>query len=47
VLTGLVATCKRLGHGRIIYLRDLLNRVATHRNGRIAKSLPDRWKTAQ
>lgn len=41
MLTGLIATCKRLGIGPFAYLRDRSGRIAAQPTTRIAKLLPD------
>lgn len=46
-LMSLCATCKDLGVEPFAYLRDVLDRVSTHPNGRIEELLPDRWKPVQ
>lgn len=43
-LMSLTASCKALSVEPFAYLRDLLERVSTHPNSRIAELLPDRWK---
>jgi hypothetical protein len=43
VLLSLTASCKALSVEPFAYLRDLLERVSTHPNSRIAELLPDRW----
>ena len=42
-LMSLCTTCKDLGVEPFAYLRDVLDRVSTHPNSRIADLLPDRW----
>ena len=44
---SLCATCKERGIDPFAYLRDVLDRVSTHPNGRIDELLPDRWKPAE
>jgi hypothetical protein len=39
------AWCKACGVEPFAYLRDLLERVSTHPDSRIAERLPDRWKS--
>jgi transposase len=46
-LMSLCTTCKDLGIEPFAYLRDVLDRVSTHPNRRIADLLPDRWKPAE
>jgi transposase len=46
-LMSLCTTCKDLGVDPFAYLRDVLDRVSTHPNRRIAEWLPDRWKPAE
>jgi transposase len=46
-LMSLCMTCKDLGIDPFAYLRDVLDRVSTHPNSRIAELLPDRWKPAE
>ena len=46
-LMSLCMTCKDLGVEPFAYLRDVLDRVSTHPNSRIAELLPDRWKPAE
>jgi transposase len=46
-LMSLCTTCKDLGVEPFAYLRDVLDRVSTHPNSRIAELLPDRWKPAE
>jgi hypothetical protein len=43
VLTSLIATCNRLGIDPFAYLRDILDRISTHPQGRLAELLPDLW----
>jgi transposase len=40
---SLTSSCKSLGVEPFAYLRDVLDRVSTHPNSRIAELLPDRW----
>jgi transposase len=47
VLMSLCATCKELGVEPFAYIRDVLDRVSTHPNSRIAELLPDRWEPAE
>jgi hypothetical protein len=47
VLMSLTASCKALHVEPFAYLRDVLERVSTHPNSRIAVLLPDRWKPAE
>jgi transposase len=47
VLMSLTASCKALSVEPFAYLRDVLQRVSTHPNSRIAELLPDRWKAAE
>jgi transposase len=42
-LMSLTSSCKSLGVEPFAYLRDVLDRVSTHPNSRIAELLPDRW----
>ena len=44
---SLCTTCKELGINPFAYLRDVLDRVSTHPNSRIAELLPDRWKPGE
>jgi transposase len=44
VLFSLTATCRSLSIDPFVYLRDLLDRVATHPARRIEALLPDRWR---
>ena len=46
-LMSLCATCNELGIDPFAYLRDVLDRVSTHPNGRIEELLPGRWKPAE
>jgi transposase len=46
-LISLCMTCKTRGIEPWAYLRDVLDRVNTHPNSRIAELLPDRWKPAE
>jgi len=46
-LMSVCATCKELAIDPFAYLRDVLERVSTHPNSRIAELLPDRWKPAE
>ena len=47
-LLSLVQSCKNLGNEPFAYLRDVLDRVSTHPNGRVDDLLPDRraWTKA-
>lgn len=45
VLYSLVASCKLQGVDPFVYLRDVLMRVATHPQSRIAELTPKAWKT--
>jgi transposase len=47
VLMSLTASCKAFSVEPFAYLRDVLQRVSTHPNSRIAELLPDRWKPAE
>ena len=47
VLTSLIATCKRLGVDPFTYLRDVLERISTHPQNRLAELLPDQWRDAR
>jgi transposase len=42
-LMSLTSSCKALNVEPFAYVRDLLDRVSTHPNSRIAELLPDRW----
>jgi hypothetical protein len=42
-LFSLTATCRSLTIDPFVYLRDVLDRVATHPARRIEALLPDRW----
>jgi transposase len=44
---SLTATCKSRNVEPFAYLRDVIERVSTHPNRRIADLLPDRWKPAE
>lgn len=44
---SLMATCKRHGVNPFAYLRDVLERVATHPSSGIAVLFPPNWKAAQ
>jgi len=44
---SLTASCKAFSVEPFAYLRDVLQRVSTHPNSRIAELLPDRWKPAE
>jgi len=46
-LMSLTSSCKSLGVEPFAYLRDVLDRVSTHPNSRIAELLPDCWKPAE
>jgi transposase len=41
---SLTSSCKGLNVEPFAYLRDVIGRVSTHPNSRIAELLPDRWK---
>lgn len=43
VLFSFLATCQRHQVNPLIYLRDVLTRIAAHPNRRLAELLPDRW----
>jgi len=47
ILYTLVATCKAHGIDPWAYLRDVLERIATHPNRRRMELLPQQWKAAQ
>lgn len=47
VLMSLCTTCKAWNIDPFAYLRDVLERVSTHPQSRIAELLPDRWKPAE
>jgi hypothetical protein len=44
---SLTASCKGRDVEPFAYLRDVIERVSTHPNSRIAELLPDRWKPAE
>lgn len=44
---SLIASARRHGLDPFAYLRDLLQRIPTHPNRKIADLLPDRWKTLE
>ena len=46
VLTSLIATCKRLHLDAFAYLRDILERISSHPQSRLAELLPDPWQAA-
>jgi transposase len=46
-LMSLTASCKAFSVEPFAYLRDVLQRVSTHPNSRIAELLPDCWKPAE
>ncbi len=46
ILYSLIATCKRHAIDPFAYLRDILERVATHPSSGIAALLPPNWKAA-
>jgi len=41
---SLCTTCKYLGINPQAYLRDVLDRISTHRARRTEELLPDRWQ---
>jgi transposase len=47
VLTSLIATSNRLGIDPSAYLRDLLARISSHPQYRLAELLPDYWREAR
>ena len=47
ILYSLVASAKRHSLDPFVYLRDVLERIATHPNTRIDELLPDNWKALQ
>ncbi|MFN2428099.1 MAG: IS66 family transposase [Candidatus Binatia bacterium] len=47
VLFSLVVTCRRLGVDPAAYLVDVITRIATHPNSRIAELTPRGWKELQ
>jgi transposase len=47
VLTSFTTTCKRLNIDPFAYLRDILERISTHPQGRLAELLPDQWRDTQ
>ena len=47
VLASLVATCKRHGVDPVVYLKDLLTRIADTPVSQLDQLLPDRWKAAR
>jgi transposase len=44
IIYSLVASCKHLGIDPFAYLRDVLDRISTHPNSRIAELTPRGWK---
>ena len=46
VIYSLVASCKHIGLDPFAYLRDVLDRISTHPNSRIAELTPRGWKAA-
>ena len=44
---SLCATCQEHKIDPFAYLRDVLDRVSTHPQSRIAELLPDRWRPAE
>ena len=40
---SLIQSAKLNGHDPFVYLKDVLNRVPTHRADDIAQLLPQRW----
>jgi hypothetical protein len=46
-LISLCMTCKAHGVEPWAYLRDVLDRISTHPQSRIAELLPDRWQAVQ
>jgi transposase len=46
ILYSIMATCKRHGVDPFAYLRDVLDRVATHPSSAIAALFPPNWKAA-
>ncbi|MBN2489545.1 MAG: IS66 family transposase [Planctomycetes bacterium] len=47
VLYSLITTCKRLGINPWVYLKDVIERVASHPMARIAELTPRGWKEAR
>jgi transposase len=47
VLTSLIATSKRLGIDPFAYLCDLLARISSHPQTRLAELLPDQWQAGR
>jgi len=47
VLASLVATCKRHDIDPVVYLKDVLTRIAETPVSQLDQFLPDRWKTAR
>ncbi len=46
IIYSLVASCKHIGIDPFAYLRDVLSRISTHPNSRIAELTPRGWKAA-
>ena len=44
ILFSLIATCQRHGVEPFAYLRDVLTRIAAHRQSQLADLLPNRWR---
>jgi transposase len=47
VLTSLIITCKRLDIDPFAYLRDVFDRISSHKQTRLDELLPDKWKAAR
>lgn len=46
IIYSLIASCKHIGLDPFAYLRDVLDRISTHPNSRIAELTPRGWKAA-
>jgi transposase len=47
VLTSFIITCKRLEMDPFAYLRDVFDRISSHKQTRLEELLPDKWKGAR
>ena len=47
ILTGFIATSKRLHIDPFTYLRDVFDLIRAHPNDKLAELLPDKWMASR